>query len=378
MVWCATGIDIGNAKPWYNSPVVQKIWDDPLGMVKANIKESCEKTEKGLKVDLRGIAGGDEVYSYQWMNTPKTIRPYAKVLRRASSPQASISVAFTLSEAPEKDAFLDLIGLDDEKPGRAAFKVLVNGEDIFDGVNTFSEEDWTQVRIQIPAKTMKKGENTLEIKNTTPEKISAVADIYVAKDYGWGWMALAEVEIVFAPGTNPVVVKESKVLDSMKKAVVEVHAFYKKLEAGDGCLNGTSDIHLSAHSENHLSDKWEKLTFSLTPKEDCNLFLMLKGPYVRKEKGGQDFLPVWIEYDDLKIEGTTLENPSFEKLNDKMLPEGWGCVSANVVIDATAAEGKVYVRACVNQMVTQKVAAKGGQKVTITMKVRSGKQSDTP
>ena len=370
MVWTATGIDVGNDKPWYNSPVVQKIWDDPLGMVRANLKDACGKTEKGLKIHLTSIAGGDEVSSYQWMGIPKSIRPYGKVLRRASSPKSGISAAFTLSGVPEHDAFLELLGLDDEKPGRASFKVLVNGKSVFDGENTFGEDDWSRMKISIPAKALKKGENTLEIQNTTSERISVVADIYAVKDYGWGWFMIAEAEIVFAAGENLVVTKEGKVLDALKKAVIEVHAFYKELEAGEGCLKGTRATHLSAHSENPLSDKWENLTFSLTPKEDCNLFLMLKGPYVPKEKGGQDFLPVWIEYDDLKIEGATLENPSFETLNDQMLPEGWGCVPANVITDSSAAGGKTHVRAWVNQPVTQKVAAKAGHPVTITAQVR--------
>ena len=81
-------------------------------------------------------------------------------------------------------------------------------------------------------------------------------------------------------------------------------------------------------------------------------------------------IPIWANYDDLKIEGATLVNASFETLTDKGLPEGWKCVKANVVSDASAAAGNNYVRACFNKPVIQRVLAKAGQLVTITVKVR--------
>ena len=377
MIWASTGIDIGDTQPWHRSPVVQKILDDPQGMVKANKKEAYVKTEKGLKFDLIAFAGGEDVMNYQTAGISKTKCPFAKVLRRASSPKSSISAAFTLSGVPEQGAFLTLVGLDDEKPGRAAFQVLVNGESVFAGENTFGENDWSQMKIQIPAKVLKKGANTLEIKNTTPEKISAVADIYIAKDYFWGWFLIADAEINFAPGINPVMEKAPLILDDWKKARIDVFDVTKKKLTVRGGWGDGSDVYVWGESK-ILSDKWEDWTISVVPEEDCNLTIWLGGPYRPAEKSSKKLLPIWAEYDDLKIEGAALKNASFETLNAQMLPEGWRCVPANVVTDATAADGKTYVRACFSQPVKQIVAAKSGQPVTISVKVRRGKQSDTP
>ena len=377
MIWVSTGIDIGDTQPWHRSPVVQKILDDPQGMVKANKKEAYVKTEKGLKFDLIAFAGGEDVMNYQTAGISKTKCPFAKVLRRASSPKSSISAVFTLSGVPEQGAFLTLVGLDDEKPGRAAFQVLVNGESVFAGENTFGENDWSQMKIQIPAKVLKKGANTLEIKNTTPEKISAVADIYIAKDYFWGWFLIADAEINFAPGINPVMEKAPLILDDWKKARIDVFDVTKKKLTVRGGWGDGSDVYVWGESK-ILSDKWEDWTISVVPEEDCNLTIWLGGPYRPAEKSSKKLLPIWAEYDDLKIEGAALKNASFETLNAQMLPEGWRCVPANVVTDATAADGKTYVRACFSQPVKQIVAAKSGQPVTISVKVRRGKQSDTP
>jgi hypothetical protein len=376
MVSVAAGIDIGATAPWHKSPVVQKIWDDPLGMVKSNKKEAYEKTESGLKFDLMACAGGaDAVNAGVHEGKSDAKRPFAKVLQRAASPKSGISAAFTLSEVPEQDAFLHLVGLDDEKPGRAAFQVLVNGKIVFDGENTFGETDWSQMKISIPAKVLIKGVNTIEIKNTTPEKISAVADIYGAKDYFWGWLMIAEAKLAFAPGINPVVEKASLVLDAWKKARIGIRGVSetgeKKIKAVGGWVGGSSAVYAWGESK-PLSDKWEDMTVSVIPEEDCNLRIDLCGPHRPKEKGSKDILPIWAEYDDIKIEGATLENPSFETLNARMLPEGWQCVPANVAADASAAEGKIYVKACFNQPVVQTVSAKAGQLVTITARVRRG------
>ncbi len=373
MISVATGIDIGDTQPWHRSPVVQKILDDPQGMVKANKKEAYIKTEKGLKFDLMAFADGEEALNYQNEGIPKAKRPFVKVLRRATSPKSSISAGFALSGVPELDALLTLVGLDDEKPGHASFQVLVNGESVFDGENTFGEDDWSQMKIQIPAKVLKKGANTLEIKNTTLEKISAVADIYGAKDYFWGWFMIADAEMTFAPGNNPVVEKAPLILDDWKRARIGIRGVgEKKITASGGWVTGSSPVYAWGESKT-LSDKWEDMTVSVVPEDDCNLRIDICGPWRPKEKGSKELLPIWADYDDLKIEGTTLKNTSFETLNAQMLPEGWECASANVVTDETAADGKTYIRACFDQPVLQTVAAKAGQAVTITVKVRRSK-----
>ena len=98
---------------------------------------------------------------------------------------------------------LELEGLDDEKPGRATLKVLINGQAVFEGTNTFGEKDWTWAKILVPGKLLRKGSNTIELINTTPDKTAAVAQIYGGHDYLWGWMLIADVRLVFAEGAVP-------------------------------------------------------------------------------------------------------------------------------------------------------------------------------
>jgi len=377
MIQVTTGIDIGDAKPWYNSPVFQKIVDDPLGMVKANKKGTYEKTEKGLKLLMQACVGGEEVMYYQYKGKPKTKQPYSKILRRATSPKSAISATFTLVGVSGQGASIEFTGLNDEKTGTAFFKVLLNGQSVFDGKNTFDGNDWTQMNISIPANVLKEGLNTLEIKNTTSEEIAAVADILEPKDYLWGWILIADVQLVFAQGNNPVVENAPPIFDAWKRARIDIDPNGKKITAGGGwvgcVLGGSNAVYVWGESKTPLSDKWEDMTVSVIPEEDCNLTIYLQGPHWPKEKGSKILVPIWAEYDDLKIEGATLKNAGFETLNDKMLPEAWKCSPGNVVTDTSAAEGKTYIRARYGRSVCQTVAAKAGQAVTITVKVRRGK-----
>ena len=187
---------------------------------------------------------------------------------------------------------------------------------------------------------------------------------------------IADAEINFAPGINPVMEKAPLILDDWKKARIGIRgvsaAGEKKITARGGWVSGSSPVYAWGESKT-LSDKWEDMTVSVVPEEDCNLRIDICGPWRPKEKGSKELLPIWVDYDDLKIEGAALKNPSFETLNAQMLPEGWECVSANVASDASAADGKTYIRACFDQPVLQTVAAKAGKEVTITVKVRRSK-----
>ena len=196
----ATAIDIGDYTPWHKSPVVQKICADPTSVICANKRRAYEKTAGGLKFRLEAFSGGGDSLNYQYEGVPKIKRPFAKVLQRASSSESSTSAVFEIDAVPAQGATLELEGLDDEKPGRASFKALVNGKPIFDGVDSFDDKDWSWMKIPVPAEALQKGSNTIEILNTTPEGISAVADIYAAKDYHWGWLLISDAKLLLASG----------------------------------------------------------------------------------------------------------------------------------------------------------------------------------
>jgi hypothetical protein len=180
--------------------------------------------------------------------------------------------------------------------------------------------------------------------------------------------ATAVGEDKIEPGTDPAV--EQPILNAWKKARIDFTTYGKSKITVSGNWGDGSDIYVWGESTTPLSDEWEEMTVAVVPEDDCNLMFMLTGPHRPIQKGSEDLFPIWVEYDDLKIEGATLLNPSFETLDDNQLPVGWKCVLDNVVIDTSAAEGQKCVRAWFKKPVVQKLAAKAGQTVTITAKVR--------
>ena len=191
-------IDIGDAKPWQASPVIAELLKDPVAMI-ARQTVSYEKTADSLKFDLSMMAGGEGLKNYQSEKIPKTVRQYARVLRRASSPFSGLTTTFELNKKPDKDATIRLEGLDDEKPGRAACEVLLNGKTVFSGENTFAEDDWSGMEIKIPDGILKQGENTMIIRNTTQDKSLPQGTTQLQEkpqeDYSWGWIMISGVKL---------------------------------------------------------------------------------------------------------------------------------------------------------------------------------------
>lgn len=90
------------------------------------------------------------------------------------------SVNFNLNNVPGGNENLHLIGLDDERPAHCNIQVLINGQVVFDGANTFpnvptsdngeggNDRFWGAMDVTVPASVFKAGTNTLIIRNTTP------------------------------------------------------------------------------------------------------------------------------------------------------------------------------------------------------------------
>jgi hypothetical protein len=203
-IWRLSSIDIGDAQPWHTSPVVHKLLADPLAMITASRHDPYEKTATGLTFNLKAFGGGETAENYSYQGMPATTRPYARVLRRASSPASISRGAFELDEVPASGAILELEGLDDGQPGRATFKVLINSQPVFEGESTFGGKDWTRERLPVPAKLLKRGSNIIELINTTPDRTVAVANIYGGRNYFWGWLLIADLRLLFEVGANPV------------------------------------------------------------------------------------------------------------------------------------------------------------------------------
>jgi hypothetical protein len=191
-------IDIGDAKPWQASPVIAELLKDPVAMI-ARQTVSYEKTADGLKFDLSMMVGGEGLKKYQYEKRPQTVRSYARVLRRASSPYSGLTTTFELNKKPDKDATLRIEGLDDEKTGRAACEVILNGKTVFSGENTFAEDDWIVMEIKIPADILTQDRNTMEIRNITRDKSLPQGTTQLLEkpreDYSWGWIMISGVKL---------------------------------------------------------------------------------------------------------------------------------------------------------------------------------------
>jgi hypothetical protein len=90
------------------------------------------------------------------------------------------TTSFNVEVLSNRQIFLKITGLDDERGVPNQFQVLINGTTIFDGPSGFphvpngdigiggSARYWGQMSIAIPAGTLKKGTNTLTIRNASP------------------------------------------------------------------------------------------------------------------------------------------------------------------------------------------------------------------
>ncbi len=198
-------IDIGDCTPWHASPVVAEFLQDPVAMLTRQV--ACyETTPDGLRFNLKMLPGGQDLANYQNGGRPQTVRPFAKVLRRASSPYAVLNLPFELDAIPRGGLRLRIEGLDDEKPNRASLEVRINGQPVFRGPPPFREDDWSILPVPVPEHLLKTGENKAVILNTTPDQTPAVtfdAAEAPVQDYYWGWVMIAEVALLHAEAGNP-------------------------------------------------------------------------------------------------------------------------------------------------------------------------------
>ena len=112
-------------------------------------------------------------------------------------------------------------------------------------------------------------------------------------------------------------------------------------------------------------EKWEEKWIQFIPAEDCRVTVQLMSPSPK----------VYAAYDHIRIEGASLQNGSFEKLNPKGHPQGWWFGLGKYILKTTdAADGKNYVEVTHNDRISQIIKCKKGQQVKITFMVRDVKR----
>ncbi len=118
-----------------------------------------------------------------------------------------------------------------------------------------------------------------------------------------------------------------------------------------------------------ITRRWEPISITFVPRSSGKVILSLAGPNIT---GGET---VWIGYDQVEVEGATLDNGSFEDIADSGRPARWymppSTSSENAEIrSGNAAEGKNYARVWHGSRFQQVLQVEEGQPVTLTLQAR--------
>ncbi len=115
-------------------------------------------------------------------------------------------------------------------------------------------------------------------------------------------------------------------------------------------------------------DEWKESTISFTPAEDSSVTLALLGPW--NEKGSREE----VLYDNIRVTGATLANPSFEEKTDT----GFTAWQSDPIpfgqwplVDETSPDGKNIAAAWNNRVLSQTLSTKAGVPVTITLSAKA-------
>ena len=197
-------ISVGKGK-WYDAPELKQFLQDPdNAFIGSN---SAKRIPGGMEMDALGFMGGTGVLSYSY----NLKRRYAlSFIKRASSGNGVIDAHFDLKTAPTHHQFVMVEGVDDDKPGAATYQVLVNGRELFSGINTFPEDECGWMLFDVPPDYFKAGDNTVTLVNTVPDKkerLMVVAQkgidlgTAVVQDYTYDWIGINRIAIL-SPGED--------------------------------------------------------------------------------------------------------------------------------------------------------------------------------
>ena len=123
-----------------------------------------------------------------------------------------------------------------------------------------------------------------------------------------------------------------------------------------------------ASMEQNLTSEWKTFSFSFTPTKSGILTLRLKGLAWKPAKSS----PI-IDYDDLKITGSVIQNSGFEEawVNKGTAKTWWAKFKPFCAIDKKdAKEGKNYISIPVKKSVSQGISVIANQKVRIEFSTR--------
>jgi|GEM_PF-4633419 len=156
---------------------------DPEGRFQVSVKTPLGKTTvvcsgpwgqsqqepiaNGWNMPLRGLSGGQYMFSY---GNKCPSRSDLLCLRQDHSGKASVNASLTLDTNDHLPTRIEVEGLDNDKKEIALMEILVNGKPIYKGKVPFLKNEWKWSSFEIPAGLLVKGNNTVELKNMTPDK----------------------------------------------------------------------------------------------------------------------------------------------------------------------------------------------------------------
>ncbi|PAW77896.1 MAG: hypothetical protein B9S32_09870 [Verrucomicrobia bacterium Tous-C9LFEB] len=154
----------------------------------------------------------------------------------------------------------------------------------------------------------------------------------------------------------------------------------KAPEGGHATTAGASGGDTNLFIDFPITHTWKQFSFTITPKKSGRILILILGPYVlaAPDKSTRELTPMFVCYDDFKVEGTEFKNGGFEKIDKAHNPIYWDdntVSTSNPPIDDNlrarleddnAPEGRYYARVWHNSRYLQALTIEQGTPVTIT------------
>jgi uncharacterized protein DUF4838 len=184
---------------WQKSPQITNLINNPLGTIKKSMTNCQDKIKNGWRIPMFGLAGGLVLRKYFYKCPAKK---NVRLLQRSSSGNGYVRTTLVIDSIPKASMQLELEGIDNDKRNKALMALLINGRRIYKGKVPFAKNKWTCRTFKIPDGLLRKGKNSIEFKNITPdivtneEKRNVDFIIGRKKNYQWGWFILSGLEVI--------------------------------------------------------------------------------------------------------------------------------------------------------------------------------------
>ena len=190
----SAGLRFDSTELWHQDPAVNEFLDNPLPTIEKSLIVQ-NSIPDGIQIPVDVIFGGMGPAEYNYQCEPRK----AVWITRASSEHSQMRAFFKLQKLSAGQVYLEVEGQDDDKPGRAEIKILINGKELFSGENKFTERGWSTESYRIPAGILTTDKNKIEFINITKdlsENKKNTIEFLDPADYKWGWFMLSKLKVI--------------------------------------------------------------------------------------------------------------------------------------------------------------------------------------